>query len=475
MSLLALNSNLDKIVQTFTLARYLGDALFPAMLFRASATREEVNAGEGPTIVGTTRALAEPNIKPRRPGVPRPFIVPDFEHYIVTLDKWGDPVAIDMPSNFVTITPSFWESQHTLALQAAATMNRLPRNALYKSYLEGHAIIDAVDGPGTTLTVSSLNGFRFQVDPNTGIPVPTSSAAPRPFFLNGVAVLPATSQIIGATPADSNYPDGPGTLTLSAAAGAVAGQRIDTDDAAVIIRPGGAPSVDGITAGDVLTLDHIHLAVQSLREDNVGPCEDGYYHVHFAPSGETQLHRDNAFQRQIETRGLDDEPFLSFATGRGAGCDFFSNNETPLLGTVSNDGLFQSRPVTAAAAQVSDDIGAEMVNAAGIQIMRTIVIGGGALVERYIDESNYMSDAGVAGRVGGFKATNDSVMIDLDGIRWIIKSPQDPFNEQVTAAWSFSGAWATPTNRLSGMIRPGNRRPAHKRARVIEAALVTSV
>lgn len=457
-----------QLLQPFTLARLMGEALFPLLLFRAGVIREPWEAAAGQTMSFPTPGLIPPDTTERTPGITPGFKTQEYEHYQATCGSLGFPISIHMPSNWATASPLLYNKLKGLGMSAAQTMNRHIRNKLFRAYQAGHAIVESVDGPGTTLTVNSVNGFANSYDPTTNFVVPTSNASPRTYSRNGTAVAAGTSQIIAAAPSDPANPFGPGTITLSAAVGFVAGDRIDATDASVIIRPNGATSVDGINAGDVLNLDLIRAAVTSLRRDNVGPCPDGTYHVHMDPFGEAYIARDNSFQRQIETRGLDEEPYANFAIGRAAGCTFFNNNECPDAGTVTASTITSSRPTQAASARGSGDIGADIVNAGGIQIMRTIVCGAGYMYERYVNESAFMSEAGVSGKIGGMQVSNAGIEIPMDGIRIIIKAPTDAFNETVTVAWSWTGDFVPPTHRLSS--RSG---AAYASARVIETALST--
>ena len=470
------NANLDKIIQDRTIARSIGEALFPGLLFRAAAHRERWEASAGQTMEFINPGLFSPRTAPRQPGVQPPLAQLDYEKYKATMNLYGDNTQVHMPSNYVTAISPYLEKQHKFALSAAQALNRLPRNRLYQSYTAGHAIVDAVLAAGLQVQVNSLNGFVEQVDATTGSLVPVSNANPREFNVNGV--LAPGSQIIGTIPDNPLFPLGPGRLVLDVAVGGLAaGNRIDALDASVIIRPGTATSVDGITAGGILTMQLIRDAITSLRKDNVGACADGYYHVHFDPQGESDLQLDNSFQRQIEGLSLAEEPYLKFAVGQAAGATYFSNNEVPREDTVDPASLVASRPASAPLARGSGEVGADLINSSGIEIMRTIVIGGGALCEKHLNEAAFMSEAGVAGRVGGMRATNGGVEIDLDGIRFIVKAPTDNFNESVTIAWSWSGDHVCPTNRLTGTSSGGRNAAgervgvAYKRARVIETAL----
>lgn len=460
MNIIVGNANVTKLIQNNTVARVIGEQLFPGLMFRAAAYREEWEANVGQTMDFPMPGLFAVDTRPRTPGVAKANLQQDYERYRATMRPYGEQTQVHMPSNYVTSTSVYLEKLKALGLNAAQTLNRLPRNELYRCAAHGNAIVDLV--AGVTARVSSLNGFRETFDPATASPIPVSNANPLTVLINGTAIA---QTVILATPDNAAFPDGPGLLTFSGAPAAVANDTITTTDASVIIRPNGVANIDGIGAGDTLNMLLIKQAVTSLRRDSIRGCDDGYYHIHFDPQGELNLSEDNRFQRQIESLGLDNDPYLTFSVGRTRSSTFFANNEVPALDTVDAAGLVASRPNAAALAQGAGDVGQELVNRTGIEIMKTIVIGGGALIEKYLDETAFMTEAGVSGRIGGMSLENGRVDIDMDGIRFITKAPSDVYNEFVDLAWSFSGDWVCPSNVLTG--RSGAR---FKRARLIESA-----
>lgn len=459
MNIIVGNANVTKLLQNNTVSRQIGEALFPGLLYRGIASREEWEGAVGQTMDFLMPGLFPVDVKPRVPGVSGTPMQLDYERYRASVKPYGREAQAHMPTNFVTAVSTYLEQMHKLGLNAAQTVNRLARNELFRCYQWGHAIVDDVSGD-PTITVSSLNGFRQTFDPDTASPIPVSSVNPLQVKLNGTLLA---QTIIAATPTDPNYPDGPGTLLFSGATGAAADDRLEGLDAVPITRPNGVASIDAINSGDILTMKMIRDTVISLREDSIQACGDGYFHCHFEPAGEGQLFEDNRLQRQIEALGLADDPYLSFSIGRAAGCTFFSNNESPAPGTINN--LVSTRPVNSPDAKGSGEIGGEVYNKSGVRISKAIIIGRSALIEKYINEMAFMTEAGVSGKIGGMQLQNGRVDIDLSGIRFVTKAPSDLYNEIVDIGWSATLAHACPTNFLTG--RSGAR---YKRARTIEFA-----
>ena len=458
MNIIVGNANVTKLLQNDTISRVIGEALFPGLMFRAAAYREPWEAAVGQTMDFPMPGLFAVDTRPRTPGVAKTKLTQDFERYRATMRPYGEETEVHMPSNYVTATSLYLEKLQKLGLNAAQTLNRLPRNSLYTAYAYDNAMVDQV--AGATVRVSTLNGFRETFDPDTASPIPVSNVNPRAVRINGTQIA---QTVIAAVPDDAEYPDGPGTLTFSAAVGFVANDTITTLDASAIVRPNGVPNIDGIGVGDTLNMRLIRQTVVNLRRNSIQGCGDGYFHLHFDPQGELNLAEDNRFQRQIEGLGLAEDPYLSFSVGRAASCTMFSNNEVPAEDTLTH--YVQTRQNAAPLARGSGEIGGETTNRFGIPIMKTLVLGGGALVEKYVNETAFMTEAGVSGKIGGMQLSNGRVEIDMDGIRFITKAPSDIYNEFVDLAWSWSGDHVCPSNQLTG--RTAAR---YKRAALIETA-----
>ena len=117
-------------------------------------------------------------------------------------------------------------------------------------------------------------------------------------------------------------------------------------------------------------------------------------------------------------------------------------------------------------AKIKSLFAAEIVNASGVPIMRAIVLGHEAVVESWIDENNYITEAGLLGKVEARAAQNMGIEIYADGIRFIDQAPTDIFHETIQSGWSWTGDFVCPTNRLTS--RSG---ASYARAVVIECAL----
>lgn len=455
---------LDTIVQRRILARIFHDALYPALLYRGDVVVDKWEANVGDRMVFTRSSLLSVDTDPLTPGTDPESENEDFEQWEVVAAQYGKSSEVNMAVSRTALANLFLRKAKTLGLNAGQTLNRLVRNRLYCAYTGGHSIANA-GAVGVTVEVSSINGFTQQLDPNSGQLQPVSANNPKAVRINGVAVL---QNVIGAAPEDPAFPFGAGTLTFDAAPTIAAGDTIDADDAAFVVRAGNAQSVDALAPTSTLTFADVRRAVTQLRNNRVQVHPDGFYHFHLSPDHENQLFSDNEFQRANETN-YGDAPYQNFAVGRALGCIFYTNSESPSLdpsGTRGNVGpLQQSRPAGAAQALLGKEIYAEVRNAAGVNIERSILTGEGSVYEKYIDEMEYLSEAGVQGKVGGFSVSNNGIDIPLERIRYIIRAPQDKLQQQVSQTWSWTGDYGIPSDFFGGRSTA-----RFKRAVVLESA-----
>jgi hypothetical protein len=100
-----------------------------------------------------------------------------------------------------------------------------------------------------------------------------------------------------------------------------------------------------------------------------------------------------------------------------------------------------------------------------VPINRTLITGKGALIERGFDEMQYISEAGVTGKVGEFDTANQGMSVSTDRFRLVIRSPLDRLQDVVSSTYSISTAFAAPTD-----ITATSSGALYKRAVIIESA-----
>lgn len=448
------------LVQEGLLERAFHDGLFPALQYRAEAQEEEWVANMGQEIVMTRAGLLQPVTKPIQAGVdPIPQTV-SYEQWVARLNRYASTIDTHIPTSAVANADLFLRNIHSLGLQAGQSLNRIPRNELFKAYLSGQTVtIAAALSADLVIRVAALNGFTDVIIKGTNVrPAPVSPITPLPVSIPGIT---GTRNVIGYVPDNPDDPWGPGTLQLSTALGANVAARTPVISAFSprVIRSGGGLSSDAIGSSDTFVLQDAINAVNRLRKNSVQPHEDGYYHAHISTDGNGQVFTDPAFQR-LNTALPDHVYYREAFIGTIAGCAFFLNTESP---DALNSG---ARSVTGANAFYSEDIGAETTNESGIGIGRILVTGRGALYEKWLDEKkHFVTEAGITGKTGEFTVVNAGIEVMTEHIRLILRAPINRLQDEIAASWSISTSFPIPSDVTSG----GTER--FKRAIVIEHAL----
>ncbi len=448
---------LNAVVQDNTLAREFYDALYPKILYRAEAVPERWEANLGERQIFTRSSLLRPVTSPLTPGREPTPKTPSYEQWDVTAQQYGDSIDTHMPSSRTALANLFLRNAKTLGLNAGEALNRVARNKLFCSYLGGDTVSAAAGAAVTAIPVASVNGFqRVTVD---GQLQTVSSTNPLSVMISGVT---GAQNVVAAAATDPAMPNGAGVLTVAAPVTFAAGVRITSSNAPRIVRSGGGATIDNIATTNILTVADVRNAVATLRRNSVPPHDDGYYHVHLDPLAESQIFSDNEFQRLNQSLP-DGMRYRNFVVGHLAGCLFFTNDASPNRDTAeaSAEDLVAQRT----AAQLAPSLGAEVVNDNGVAILRTIITGGGSLMEKYIDEiGEFVSEAGYQGKVGQFQVTNSGVMVPIERTRYIIRAPQDRLQQVVSQSWTASLDFGIPSDLLSGQ---SNAR--FKRAVIIES------
>jgi hypothetical protein len=457
-----LPAGINSLIQEGLLERAFHDGLYPTILYRNEANWQRFEGNLGTEILFTRPGLLKPTTTPNSAGADPTPMANTFEQWFGRIDQYSGSIDTLMTSSAVAMSDLFMRNVHQLGLHAAQSINRVARNNMFKAYLGGSTnLIAATANLDTLIHVAALNGFTTVVGQVASQvrPVPVSSSNPLPITIRA-AGGDQVRNVIGFTPDDPADPFGPGFLLLSAGVSGVIATRtpVLAKDRGVIIRAGGGDSVDALSSADTMTLQDIINAAGQLRQRSVPPHEDGLYHAHVSPIVNTQLFADPVWQRLHQSLPKDDVYQTGFI-GVMSGVGFYLNNESPdstNSGTLVNTGT----PETYAG-----DIGAEVVNHGGIQVGRVIVTGKGVMYELGLDESAYVTEAGVTGKIGEFDIVNAGAAVSTERIRLVIRAPLDRMQQLVAATWSITAGWALPTD-ITG---PGGTE-RYKRAVVIESA-----
>ncbi len=458
---LGIPSQILNLVQLGLLERAFHDGLFPALLYRGEAQYEPWEGNSGTEILMTRPGLLAPITTPLVAGQDPTPQSAAYEQWVARLARYAGTIDTHIPTSVVSNADQFLRNIQQLGLQAGQSLNRLPRNELHKAYLSGQTVlISAAVSGDTSIRVASCNGFTDVVIRGSTVrPAPVSSSTPLAItIMNGATAI--NRNVIGCVLDDPSDAYGPGTLLLSASVGASVAARASVLSAyrPKVLRAGGGSSVDALSASDIFTLQDAINATNWLRKNNVLPHEDGYYHGHINTDANGQTFQDPAFQR-LNTALPDHTYYQSAFIGTIAGIAFYSNNECP---DYLNSG---ARTATGSNAFYSADIGAETTNESGVNVGRVMITGRGAIYEKGLDESAYVTEAGITGKQGEFSIVNAGVSVSTERVKLNLRSPLNRLQDLIAATWSITTSFPIPSDISAG----GPQR--YKRAVVIEHAL----
>lgn len=440
------------IVQENALDRMFHDALFPEQLFRAEATapeRWDANVGDNKTFTG--KGLIPIDQRPLIPGQdPQPADY-QLEQWTATQSKWANSIDTNLPTSLAACTNKLTQDIQQLGLNAGQTLNRVCRTRLFNAADSGWTVADGAQNSVTTLRVKRLQGFTRARRPDlaAGSPVRFDFVtANNPLSITVIhSGTPSTVNVTGFTPDTPGDEIGPGTVTVDSAVTVSDRDPVLASTRTFRTISGGGNSTDAITAGtDILHLVDVRTAVARLRNSNVQPQTDGYFHFHLDPTGETQLFADNEVQR-LNIGNLDSDMYVDFQIGRLMGCIFYRNNEVPQTGNVfgGSTATFSQRD------PLSGELWSNGSSTTGVPVHRALIVGREAFQEYYVDQTAMITEAGVQGRIErGATVRNNGVELEVDRIKVIMRAPQDRLQENVATTWAFQGDFVVRTDGATG-------------------------
>lgn len=441
------------LVQENILERSFHDSLYPRLLFRGEAFPQMWPLNVGDTMVFTGAGLISPQMTPLVPGTdptPQKF---SSEQWTAQIQQYAGAIDTHMPTSIAAIANLFLRNAQQLGLSAAQSLNRITRNRLYNAAVSGQTVTDGAQGPTTTVRVKRLNGFTRARRPDLPAGSPVQYAAvsnnnPLPVTINtGTLSVPVitSANVIGYTSDNSGDEVGTGTVTLDTSVTVADRSWLLSNDRSYLVRVGGGNQVDDIGSNDLLTFSAVRSAVARLWTQNVPEQPDGRFHCHLDPTSQAQIFSDPEFQR-VNTSLPDYYMYRQFALGEILNTVFYRNSENPLPETVVGG--------TTATFSKSDPFAGELWNngnaSTGIRVHRAIFVAQEALFEYYQDLSGLITEAGVTGKIGEPKITNNAIEVFSDRIQLIIRAPLNRLQDEVSTAWKFIGDWPVRTDGATG-------------------------
>jgi N4-gp56 family major capsid protein len=428
---------LQPIIQQNMLAREFEEAIRSQLIYRQIADRETFPNSVGETITRTRRGLKAPVTTPLNPAnntnldnglTPSGWTV---EQYTMTIDMYGDAQDLNTVTQGVGIVRQFVQNARVNGVQAAQSLDRLSRRALFAPYLGGNTrVVTTLGSAGPVVAVDDIRGFQT-VHVN-GVVVPVSNT-------NRLAVTVGASayELIGATPDGSNVsttPDGiSGTLTFSgnvSTGNGTAGNAVTSAVGSNILRPSARATTAALQGTDKLTMGLVLDATTLLRNNNV-PTINGLYNCFLDPTSMRHIFSDGEFQLLYRGLGITNNPeFREGMVFETMGARF----------VVTTEAYQQTHPSNAA-----------------LRIRRPIVCGQGAIIEGTFEGQ-------------AAKDTPANAIIDvIDDIVMVTREPLDRLQQIISQAWYWIGGYAVPTDITANpTIIPTATNSAFKRAVVLE-------
>jgi hypothetical protein len=432
---------LQPIIQQGFLQREFQDGLQSLLGFRQIARREMFPNAIGETITKTRPGLKAPTTTPLTSASNTNLdngLSPStwtMEQYSLGIAMYGDTIDLNMVTNRVGIVEQFLQNAKANGIQAAQSVDRLARNALFNSYLGGNTRVRTTLGaPAPTFSVDDVRGFQFVLV--NGVLVPVSgtntvqvTVGSNIYTLTGVAVdgtnvSTAPSGISGTLTFSGNV-----TVADATALNTVTAYNAGTGIAPFILRPNGRSNTSQIVGTDLLTMGAVLDAVAYLRSNAV-PTVDGMYNLYLDPVSARQFFADPDFK-------------LLFQGATTASKEFRMGRVVELVDV-------RVIPTTEAYVQT---LGA-------VKVRRPILCGADALVE------------GDFAGMGASDVAGDNAVIDIvDDIVHVTREPLDRLQQIIAQSWYWIGGFVAPSDQtVNTNIVPTASASYFKRSVVVEHA-----
>ncbi len=439
---------LANLIQTNMLSRNLKDGLRPNSMFRNDFRREVLPPHTGETMTLSRLGMFDVDLLPAEPLGDISYASFNVEQWTARPIPYAKGFKIDGPTAYVQLGNYIEQNMKRISEWGGRTASRKARGRL-AGYFGGHSMIraTATSGVSTTLTVNSLMGFRSVPDANGSLVAVSSS---NPLAVTIVAATTFTANVTGVTPADANFPDGPGTLTLSTAVSAAAAEGsyvYATNTRPYRVRAGERGSTDALQTTDAPTLANI-LRMRSRLMDTGIPHHQssGTFHIHGDSTLLEQLGQDTAWRQAYQGAGV--SPI--FGPGAylvpGLGLTMFENNDSYASGKGKE---VHVGAVSGDLNKTMKDVGLDTINKAGGYIRRAIMTGDDVGMEAYVDEMLYFEQFGIkpVGQVTSnlsvyqFEGGAKMVSGEVDGWRLTVVPAMDPRALVLTVAISMTADW----------------------------------
>jgi hypothetical protein len=437
---------LQPLVQVAFLERLLREGLDSVLAYRLIADEEPMPPRLGETITKTRGGRKAPPTAPlsvqgsidlNNGMTPAAFAV---EQFTATMNPWGDAVDVNLFQELVGLTSQVIQDCRNQGVQAAQTIERIAKKALFAAYLGGNTRVRTDLGASSTTTahVDDIRGFQ-----NVWVNgIPTAVSGTNTLSVVEAGTTPQTLVVTSVVADGSNLsvaPDGiSGVLTFNTATSPTNGDSLIAAGAPRILRPRSGTTTGALTGQDLLTLGIILDAGAYLRDNGVPPRSDGTFHCVL----------DNTSLREL----FGDQQFMVAYAGRYQSREWQEGDIIRLLQTTFI-------PTTETYIQLANSTAGVTVP----KVRRPIVVGAGVqlectfgAIESFLRQSPVNSIA--------------DIMI-VNNVAQIIRPPIDRLGQWLSMAWYWAGDFPIPTDvTATTSVIPTASASVYKRAMAIEVA-----
>ena len=436
MTIAAFPAALQPLIQQGYLERQFTSGLESTTVFRSIADLETFPANVGETITKTRMGLKAPITTPSTPANNTNLdngmtpTTATLEQYTLGVNQYNDSIDLNVVTQGVGIARQFTNNARINGVQAAQSVDRLARGALFDAYMSGNTRVRTTLGaPGVAVAVDDIRGFLF-------VPVLGKLVAVSGTYTMQVVIGSSSYTLVGTVADGSNLSVTPGgvsgVLTFSgnvSVSDATALNAITSFYAPTVLRAGGRSTNAALTGVDMFTMGIALDAVTQLR-NNAVPEVNGMYNCYL----------DNTSARQL----FADPDFKLLFQGQNASSEFAKGKVIELL----------SLRFISTTEAIQQQLGS-------IKVHRPIVVGAGALVE------GVYADVGFS----NIPEAQAGLMSVSQGIAQVTRPPIDRLRQIVAQSWYYIGGFCVPTDvTANSSIIPTASNAMFKRAVMIEHA-----
>lgn len=424
------NSEINKLVKTGQYLGMINAGLKMKQAWHLGAEWEPAPSRDGQDFRINEAEPAKPKQKPSAVVNPDSTSITDIlfsgeakkhqkhGYYVMNVNKWRDLTSAKIDDLATTFKDTAKEKMNWIADSAGLTRDLQCRRTQLQAYLGGssYATVAHVSS-GTAFEVNDVNGFLEVRE--AGVPFPVSVSHPLTVKITNGTLGTVTRAVVGVTYDEEDLVEGddtiPGTLTLGSAIAEVdIGDPIQSEQSAVIVRPGGKSSSWALDADDKINFNMITRIAATMKDFNIRPHSDGLFHF----TGDSE-HFYDLWQ---------DEIFREAYRGQYQSSEWKEGNAITVAGILFD---FANQA-------------ANSENEAGVLVKRFLVTGQGALKQGYYKESPKQTYSDIAS-----SPLTKTVYDAVNKVTHIIQMPINVFNDVVHFAWEADWGFAARTDSLA--------------------------